>query len=103
MVDPTPNFDLYAPYFTGLTLTLAFYGVALAQSIFYFRVYREDKVYLKIVVVSLILLQSTQIVFTLISLLELTPRLGDETMDAIPRSFIVNTRKANSPSSSLRA
>ncbi|KAF4568228.1 hypothetical protein EYR40_010372 [Pleurotus pulmonarius] len=53
MVDPTPNFDLYAPYFTGLTLTLAFYGVALAQSIFYFRVYREDKVYLKIVVVSL--------------------------------------------------
>ncbi|KAL4256398.1 hypothetical protein AB1N83_012139 [Pleurotus pulmonarius] len=88
MVDPTPNFDLYAPYFTGLTLTLAFYGVALAQSIFYFRVYREDKVYLKIVVVSLILLQSTQIVFTLISLLELTPRLGDETMDAIPRSFI---------------
>ncbi|KAL4252245.1 hypothetical protein AB1N83_013160 [Pleurotus pulmonarius] len=88
VMDTIPSFELYAPYFAGLTLTLTLYGVTLAQSLLYFRAYQGDKFYLKTVVISLVGLQSTQVVFTLISVLELKPRFGHAIMDVVPRSFI---------------
>ncbi|KAF4588818.1 hypothetical protein EYR40_010373 [Pleurotus pulmonarius] len=127
-MDTIPSFELYAPYFAGLTLTLTLYGVTLAQSLLYFRAYQGDKFYLKTVVLGEASgflyeidalssgLQSTQVVFTLISVLELKPRFGHAIMDVVPRSFIVcdflfllknsidrsGNRKANFRSSSLR-
>ncbi|KAL4264658.1 hypothetical protein AB1N83_003309 [Pleurotus pulmonarius] len=85
-----PSFDLYPPFFAGVSLSLALYGTAFAQSIHYFRKYPNDKAYLKFVVGSLVILQTMHSVCASMSIMEFKPLLGLNSVVAIPRTLMIS-------------
>ncbi|KAJ7281470.1 hypothetical protein C8J57DRAFT_76145 [Mycena rebaudengoi] len=81
-----------AAHFVGVVLATIFYGITLAQTFAYYRTYTTDPQHMKLIVALLLLLDTSQVVFTFASIYGYTiPSRGDENaLQYVSRPFMAS-------------